>query len=530
MPDPSSIAHPKVFVSYSHDHEDHQQRILGFVERLRTDGFETMIDQYVEGTPLQGWPRWMLNQIDWADYILLVCTETYYRRFRGLESPGVGKGVDWEGAIITNELYEQRSVSSRFVPVLWERADAGCIPEPLRSSTFYVLTNEDAYDKLTDFLAGAAGVQPARLGPPPARTRKTATPLRLGEGTHAKTEPSTKRQTHADLTGLPAPGGTMPADDKFYVERGADRSAKAAAKLRCETIVVKGPNQFGKSSLLAHYVALCRANGKAVASVDFSRFEKGIISEYGRFLSTLALQLTRRLRLPSPAGELKTQQAFLEFLESELLPALKGPVVFVFDETDRIMRHDYAQDFFSMVRMWHNDRADPVLEWHKVGLALASSSEPKLFIKDALRSPFNVGLQLQLESFTASDVTALNALYGSPLSDADCTKLYRLVGGHPFLTQDAYYKLCGPDSISFKRLCTKSAQDDGPFGEHLRAMLSNVDAVDGLLAALKQAVNHGTVPRSGDYYRLEGAGLVRRDNGRIVTTNQIYAIFFRGVV
>src|ERR1700704_5014776 len=105
----SSKPHPKVFVSYSHDSREHGERVLGLAERLRADGFETMIDQYVEGTPPQGWPRWMLNQIDWADYILLICTEVYYRRFRGQESPGIGKGVDWEGGVIMNELYDQKS-------------------------------------------------------------------------------------------------------------------------------------------------------------------------------------------------------------------------------------------------------------------------------------------------------------------------------------------------------------------------------------------------------------------------------------
>jgi hypothetical protein len=528
MTDNSETPHPKIFVSYSHDDQRHRNRILELAERLRTDGFETMIDQYVEGTPLQGWPRWMLNQMEWADYVLLVCTKTYYRRFRGHEAPDVGKGVDWEGAIITNELYDRKSVSRRFVPVLFDSGDSDYIPEPIRAFSFHVLTSEEAYRKLTNYLAGAAGIQPAELGPAPTRKRDTGVPLSFKENDRAET-------THAfrggvpDLSAIRAPGGTMPADDNFYIERGADQRAKAAAARSSETIVVRGPHQFGKSSLLAHYVALCRANGKVVASVDFSRFERSTICDYGRFLTALASQLARRLRLAGPESAFKTQQEFLEFLESTLLPAVNGPIVFAFDETDRIMPQHYAQDFFSMVRMWHNDRADPVLEWHRVGLALASSSEPKLFIKDALRSPFSVGLRLPLESFTTREVIELNARYGSPLSEADCDSLYRLVGGHPFLMQDAYYKLFGPDSIPFTRLCTQAAQDDGPFGEHLRAMLSNVIAAEGLLAAVKQAVDRGTVPRSDDFYRLEGAGLVRRAHGGIELTNQIYADFFRSV-
>jgi hypothetical protein len=109
---------------------------------LRTDGLDARLDEYVNGSPMQGWPRWMLDQLDAADYVLVVCTETYYRRFRGHEAPGKGKGVNWEGALITQEIYESRSATLRFVPVFLSAFVEMWIPEPLRSVTFYELTSE----------------------------------------------------------------------------------------------------------------------------------------------------------------------------------------------------------------------------------------------------------------------------------------------------------------------------------------------------------------------------------------------------
>ena len=100
---------PRVFISYSHDSEQHRERVLALSERLRLDGIETILDRYVNGSPSEGWPRWMLDGLDAANRVLLICTPTYYRRFRGHEEPGKGKGVDWEGAIITLELYHARS-------------------------------------------------------------------------------------------------------------------------------------------------------------------------------------------------------------------------------------------------------------------------------------------------------------------------------------------------------------------------------------------------------------------------------------
>ncbi len=520
------MAHPKIFISYSHDSDIHRERVLGLAERLRSDGFEAMVDRYVEGSPPQGWPRWMLNQIDWADRLLLVCTETYYRRFRGLEDSGVGRGVDWEGGVITNELYDQKSVSTRFVPVVFDLADIQFVPEPLRAFTIYTLTSEAGYEALTKGLAGAAGVMPAPIGAQPDRKHPTGSAIRFPADPPGAGSGSVAAPAAPDLSCRSAPGGTMPAGDTHYVERGVDRVVHDAAK-RPETLVVKGPRQFGKSSLLARYIARCRAHGKAVAAIDFSMFEEGIISDYGRFLTRLASQLAHRLKV-APIGDLRYQSEFLVYVETQLLPAVTSEIVIVFDETDRILRQTYAQDFFSMVRMWHNDRADPMLDWHRLGLALASSSEPKLFIKDVLRSPFNVGVRLSLEPFTLQEALALNARYGSPLSDPHCQRLHDLLGGHPFLTQDAYYQLFGPNPISFSDLCQRAARDDGPFGEHLRAMLSNLHAGEGLLAAFREVIAWGRVSRKDDLYRLEGAGLARRGlDGRIMPSNQIYADFFR---
>ena len=156
---------PKVFISYSHDSKAHDENVLALSERLRSDGIETILDQYVEGVPKQGWPRWMLDQLDAADFVLVVCTETYYRRFRGHEEPGKGKGVDWEGALITLEIYNSRSQTLKFVPLFLADANYDWIPQPLRAWNYYALTTEDAYKDLYDFLLKQAGVEPGELGP-----------------------------------------------------------------------------------------------------------------------------------------------------------------------------------------------------------------------------------------------------------------------------------------------------------------------------------------------------------------------------
>lgn len=172
-----------VFISYSHDSDEHRKRVLALSERLRMDGIETLLDQYVNGTPPEGWPRWMMNQLDDANFVLVVCTETYYRRFRGHEVPGKGKGVDWEGALITSDLYAARSQSLKFVPVFLSSVVEEYIPDPLRAGTHYALASESGYQRLYDFLLQQAGVEPGPVGTPKTRTRQKGTALTFDAST-----------------------------------------------------------------------------------------------------------------------------------------------------------------------------------------------------------------------------------------------------------------------------------------------------------------------------------------------------------
>ena len=170
-----------VFISYSHDSDEHREKVLALSERLRDDGIETLLDQYMNGAPVQGWPRWMLDQLDVAAFVLVVCTETYYRRFRGHEVPGKGKGVDWEGALITTELYDACSRTLKFVPVFLSEAVEEHIPEPLRAGTHYALTSEVAYQRLYDFLLQQSGVEARPVGALKTKPRRFGSPLTFDE-------------------------------------------------------------------------------------------------------------------------------------------------------------------------------------------------------------------------------------------------------------------------------------------------------------------------------------------------------------
>src|SRR5947209_9539695 len=138
---------PKVFISYTHDSGSHKDRVYELSDRLRAEGVDCHIDQY-EDSPPEGWARWMHNQIQDSDYVLVVCTETYKRRFEGKEAVGKGVGSKWEGAIITQHLYESEGRNSKFIPIVFSFDDVNHIPLELRQGTWYVLDTEEGYNDL----------------------------------------------------------------------------------------------------------------------------------------------------------------------------------------------------------------------------------------------------------------------------------------------------------------------------------------------------------------------------------------------
>ena len=255
---------PKIFISYSHDSEEHREKVLSLSKRLHDDGMEIFLDQKINGSPPEGWPRWMLNQLDAADIVLLVCTPIYYRRFRGHEEPGKGKGVDWEGSLITQELYDARSHSHRFIAVLLSAPDQDYIPEPLRSKTHYLLNSEVNYQALRVDILNQAGVDFGPLGPLKITPRRTATPMLFGSATTAGpvTAPSPAAATlqaafKADLSHIDryAPAELIGREAELSLLNQVWGQAVNAETLRPRVLALVAMGGEGKTSLVAKWAA-----------------------------------------------------------------------------------------------------------------------------------------------------------------------------------------------------------------------------------------------------------------------------------
>lgn len=318
--------------------------------------------------------------------------------------------------------------------------------------------------------------------------------------------------------------------DSKYISRPEDKKVLAAAREIGETLVVKGPNQMGKSSLLARYLQECKKAGKKMAVIDFAMFGEEELSSYPNLLSNLAWCINDELEIDDgDFPEIKNQTMMVAYVRKRILGITTGPLTIAFDEVDRVMGQPYSTDFFTMLRSFHGSRSRT--RWGETDLVLVISTEPYLLITESERSPFNVVPPVVLNPFSREECEALNDTYENPLDRTDLEELYTLLRGHPYLTRLAYFHLKDTRACSLDELIERADDERGPFGEHLRAKLSDLREGEGLVEGMRKVLIPETAPDRDMAYRLHGAGLIGfRDHDRAVPANLLYHRYFKRVL
>jgi hypothetical protein len=350
------------------------------------------------------------------------------------------------------------------------------------------------------------------------------------------TAPSLARPVRMDFEIPPAPiapleiptGGLHP-DSKYYIRRGSDDIAEGVLKSTNATLNVKGSRQIGKTSLLARLKRAARSQGRKVVFVDFQLFDDQTLQKPETFYSAFSLAITDDLKLADTfeghRHKLRTLPSICtRFMEKDVLPAAEARVTLVMDEVDKVFIAPFRNDFFGMLRAWHNLRSDSDL-WMNLELVLCASTEPSHFISaDSTQSPFNVGERILLEDFTKAEVGDLAHRHGLPEADVK-GELYDLLRGHPFLTRRALYLLASK-RIDFDTLRRTAIRDDGPFGDHLRYYLTKLYEFKDLLQPFEQVLRNRTCSDPRLFDSLKGFGLVAGEEHKARARNQLYASYF----
>ncbi|MDO8755586.1 MAG: AAA-like domain-containing protein, partial [Anaerolineales bacterium] len=223
-----------------------------------------------------------------------------------------------------------------------------------------------------------------------------------------------------------------------------------------------------------------------------------------------------------PLGQV---QKTTNYVTKHLLKELHDThLLLAMDEVERMFTSPFRSDFFSMLRSWHNNRARGG-DWTRFNMALVTSTEPYQLIADLNQSPFNVGAVVELKDFTPAQVSDLNQRHGNPLSSEQAAKISELLGGHPYLTRKALY-LTASKRATFDDIVKNACEDDGPFGDHLRNHLFRMSDHQDLRSGLNQVIKHQRCSDEHIFFRLRGAGLVKRVGNNELPRNSLYAEYF----
>ncbi len=346
-----------------------------------------------------------------------------------------------------------------------------------------------------------------------------------GEGLRRVEETSSPASTRLEM-----PGGAMHPSSAFYVERYSDTLAMEAIQRQGVTLVIKGPRQMGKSSLLVRIVDAASKVGKEAVFLDFQLLDSAVITNAETFFRQFCSWVTDILDLEDRTDEfwrfpLGNTQRCTRYFGQYLLKEVNGPFVLAMDEADRIFDTQYRSDFFGMLRSWHNSRSINSI-WKQIDIVLSLSTEPYALIDNLNQSPFNVGEVIELKEFSREQVAQLNQLHGSPLSSGEQEQLMNLVSGQPYLIGRAL-DLISSGRFSFSALLDKATDDEGPFGDHLRYFLLMINNRRDLAEGLREVMRTHRCKDQKVFFRLYGAGLIRREGNTVSLRNKLYDSYFR---
>ncbi|KAA3597159.1 MAG: TIR domain-containing protein [Calditrichaeota bacterium] len=136
---------PKVFISYSHDSQEHKMWVMDLATRLRNFSVDAILDQW-ELKLGDDLPHFMETNLESSDYVLMICTDNYVKK----ANAGKG-GVGYEKMIVTSDLMS-RIDSNKIIPII-RQDGAHKVPTFLKTKLFIDFSLNNDYESNFDELA-----------------------------------------------------------------------------------------------------------------------------------------------------------------------------------------------------------------------------------------------------------------------------------------------------------------------------------------------------------------------------------------
>ncbi|MEA5574623.1 AAA-like domain-containing protein [Calothrix sp. UHCC 0171] len=342
-------------------------------------------------------------------------------------------------------------------------------------------------------------------------------------------------------TELEAPVGLIALESPLYIERPGVESRCYEEITRPGALIrIKAPSQMGKTSLMVRILAHAKQQNQVnTVALSLQRAERSIFNDLDKFLRWFCTSITRKLQLPYQVGEywsdtFGSKSNCTAYFEDCLLPNLNGILVLALDDIDEVFLHpEIADDFFTLLRSWYEEAAygdsgNP--HWQNLRLIIIHSTEVYIPL-DINKSPFNVGLAIELQAFNLLQIVDLQQRYGLNLSENELSELMQLIAGHPYLIQQALYHLASAN-LTLQQLIKTAATDAGIYCNHLHRYLRNLQEHPQLAAAYEQVIKSSKPVELEQLsaFKLHSMGLVKLHGNQVVPSCELYRRYFEARV
>ncbi|MBN3907921.1 MAG: AAA-like domain-containing protein [Nostoc sp. NMS1] len=327
------------------------------------------------------------------------------------------------------------------------------------------------------------------------------------------------------------PEGQVPLDSAFYVERSlVEAECYRAITQPGALIRIKAPRRMGKTSLMARILAQAAKSGYRAVPINFQLADKATFNDLEKCLQWFCASVSLGLRLPNKLTEywdalFGSKISCKMYFEQYLLTQIKAPLVLALDDVDRLFQYpDLADEFFGLLRTWHEEAKNRDI-WKKLRLVVAHSTEVYIPL-NVNKSPFNVGLPIELQPFTNEQVQNLVKQYGLDWSDQEIEQLMALVDGHPYLVRLALYHI-QQQQMPLEQFW-RSHTLNGIYRDHLQQQLWSLQQHPELAAAFTKVVTE-TAPVELDLaqaFQLQSMGLVHLHGKQVTPSCKLYWEYF----
>lgn len=389
---------------------------------------------------------------------------------------------------------ENRNLTDIEIMVLegaWNRLDYDQIAARHQYATSYL--SQDIAPKLWKALSEALG----------EKVKKSNFKEALKRRWEQHSSDDRPRQTGSlpTLTTPPEAASSAATRDR-YVERPPIETICYNTLLQPGSLIrIKAPKLMGKTMLIHQVLARVEQDSFRAVNLSLELADRRThLTHLDKFLRWLCLNLSRELGLPNQlehywdeAG-MGSKVSCTTYIEEYLLEQSDRPLVLCLDDVDLLFPYpDVYEDFFGLLRSWY-EKARSRQTWQKLRLVISHATDVYIRL-NINQSPFNVGLPIELPEFTPEQVQSFAQLYGTdwlaqqPSAEAAVQQLMAMLGGHPYLLEQAFSHLTVHPETCLKQLLQEAPTDAGIYGHHLREHWITLQQHPELAEVLRQIVN-----------------------------------------